>query len=114
MEIVASSANVEFRADAPGPENSGAGGNGRLGLPPYRDEGVPGRGLPFKSGGSYRKSTGGGLPNSEEPLEGLHDRVGEALPFAVYGTYCVSEDAIEGAVSRIEGAREYVDVTEGW
>ncbi len=35
-----------------GPENRGAGGKGRFGLPPYFDDGVPGRGLPFISAGS--------------------------------------------------------------
>jgi hypothetical protein len=33
-------------------ENSGAGGRGLLGLPPYCEDGVPGRGLPLMSGGS--------------------------------------------------------------
>jgi hypothetical protein len=32
-----------------GPENNGAGGNGRRGLPPYLELGVPGRGLPLIS-----------------------------------------------------------------
>jgi hypothetical protein len=53
IETVASSANVELRAPAPGPENSGAGGSGLLGLPPYLDDGVPGRGEPLISDGSY-------------------------------------------------------------
>ena len=35
-----------------GPENNGAGGNGRFGLLLYLDEGVPGRGLPLRSAGS--------------------------------------------------------------
>ena len=34
-------------------ENSGAGGSGLRGLPPYCDEGVPGLGLPLRSTGSY-------------------------------------------------------------
>lgn len=46
------------------PEKSGAGGSGRLGLPgrppPYLDDGVPGRGLPFKSAGSYETLEAGG------------------------------------------------------
>lgn len=46
------------------PANNGAGGNGRLGLPgrppPYRDEGVPGRGLPLMSAGSYETDDAGG------------------------------------------------------
>ena len=35
-----------------GLENRGAGGKGRFGLPPYFDDGVPGRGLPLISAGS--------------------------------------------------------------
>lgn len=77
---MASSAKTELRADAPGPEKSGAGGSGRLGLPPYREEGVPGLGLPFRSGGSYCRLVGGGLPNSEALPEGVHGRVGDCLP----------------------------------
>jgi len=46
------------------PENNGAGGSGRLGLPgrppPYLDDGVPGRGLPFKSAGSYENDDAAG------------------------------------------------------
>lgn len=62
---------------AAGPENNGAGGRGRLGLPPYCEEGVPGRGLPFISGGSYAIFEGGGLGMSDERLEGVHGRTGE-------------------------------------
>lgn len=41
------------------PANSGAGGRGLLGeLPPYLD-GVPGRGLPLISAGSYAFEAGG-------------------------------------------------------
>lgn len=35
------------------PANSGAGGKGRLGLPPYLLDGVPGLGEPLMSAGSY-------------------------------------------------------------
>ena len=43
-------------------ENNGAGGSGRLGLPGllYREDGVPGLGLPFKSDGSYDADDAGG------------------------------------------------------
>ena len=80
--MVASSANVELRADAPGPENNGAGGNGLLGLPPYLEEGVPGLGLPLRSAGSKDRFEGGGLLSSEEPREGVQGRVGDVLPLA--------------------------------
>lgn len=54
-----------------GPANNGAGGNGRLGLPPYRVLGVPGRGLPLISARSYW-----GLVQSVERA-GLQGRKGE-------------------------------------
>ena len=66
--------------DAPGPEKRGAGGNGLLGLPPYLEDGVPGLGLPLRSAGSKDRFEGGGLLYSEEPLEGVHGRVGDVLP----------------------------------
>lgn len=34
------------------PAKRGAGGKGRLGLPPYLVDGVPGLGMPFRSAGS--------------------------------------------------------------
>ena len=68
MEMVASSANVELRALLA--ENNGAGGRGRLGEPPYLDEGVPGLGSPSRSTGSNLAPTGGGLENSLEFLKG--------------------------------------------
>ena len=61
IEIVASSAKIEFLAEAPGPEKSGAGGNGRLGLPPYLEDGVPGLEPPLISDGSKLIFAGGGL-----------------------------------------------------
>jgi hypothetical protein len=44
IEMVASSAKIEFGFLPPAPANNGAGGRGRRGLPPYLDEGVPGLG----------------------------------------------------------------------
>ena len=82
--MVASSAKVELRADPPGPENRGAGGSGRLGLPPYLLEGVPGLGVPFISAGSNWRFVGGGRLKSEEPLPVSHDRVGDVLPVGEY------------------------------
>ena len=67
-------------------ENSGAGGSGLLGLPPYCDEGVPGRGLPLISGGSYETRDG---------VEGLTGERG----FAVGG-------GIDGARPKLELGRE--------
>jgi hypothetical protein len=113
IEIVASSAKVEFRAEAFGPEKRGAGGRGLLGLPPYLDDGVPGLGLPLRSAGSNCRF-GGGLLNSEEPLEGVQGLVGEFRPVGEYAVYEVSGAAIVGAVSIIDGARECEEITVGW
>jgi hypothetical protein len=112
IEIVASSAKAEFRAEALGPENRGAGGKGLLGLPPYLDEGVPGLGLPLRSAGSNCKF-GGGLLNSEEPLEGVQDLVGEVRPDGEYGAYEVSGGAIVGVVSTTDGTLECDEITVG-
>lgn len=71
--VVSSVRSFEFLEDADG-ANRGLGGSGRLGLPPYFDEGVPGLGLPFISEGSYKLSIGGGR------LEGVHGLVGELRP----------------------------------
>jgi hypothetical protein len=49
---VSSAGPFEVRMLAAGPENSGAGGSGRTGLPEYLEDGVPGRGLPLTSAGS--------------------------------------------------------------
>ena len=66
------------------PAKSGAGGNGLIGLPPYLLDGVPGRGLPLMSAGSYAMIDGGRLEELEEvrdgdDLEGVYDRAGDAL-----------------------------------
>lgn len=47
-------------------------------------------------------------------LQDLLDLVGDCLPLAEYGTYCESRGAIGGAVSIMDGAREWDDVTDGW
>ena len=62
--------------------NNGCGGRGRLGLPPYADDGVPGLGLPLICSGSYATLEAGGRGHElvVDPLEGVHGRVGEALP----------------------------------
>jgi hypothetical protein len=64
------------------PEKRGAGGSGRLGLPPYVEAGVPGLGLPLRSAGSYLVVTGGGRAYSEEPRDGVHGRVGDVPSLA--------------------------------
>lgn len=61
------------------PAKSGAGGSGRFGEPPYCDDGVPGRGPPFMSAGSYGTLVAGGRAYSLDPrgvpyvFEGLCD-----------------------------------------
>ena len=86
------------------PENNGAGGRGRFGLPLYFEEGVPGRGLPLRFTGSYGISDGGGRDDSEEVRERV-DRVGELRP-GMYGRYDGRLPAVGtsfGAVSKIDG-----------
>jgi hypothetical protein len=75
-------------------EKSGAGGRGLRGLPPYCEEGVPGRGLPFRSGGSYATLEGGGLLQSVDIREGVEGLTGDR-GFAV-------GRGIEGARPRLE------------
>ena len=58
------------------PANNGAGGSGRLESPPYRDDGVPGRGLPFRCSGSYGTVEGG---RAQELREGVHGLPGEPI-----------------------------------
>ena len=88
-----------------GPENNGAGGSGLFGLPLYLDDGVPGRGLPLRSEGSYAIGDGGGFEESEELLEGDTDRVLEFLA-GMKGRYegaSAAEGARLGALSNMEG-----------
>jgi hypothetical protein len=107
METAVSSAKVGFRALAPGPENSGAGGSGLRGLPPYLDEGVPGLGLPLRSAGSnWTFVGGGGLPRSEEPRDGVHECIEDPRPLGENRSYVLSGAGIAGAPSTIDGARE--------
>ena len=51
------------------PANSGCGGRGRFGEPPYCVEGVPGLGLPLMSAGSNGTLLGGGRLYSFDTLE---------------------------------------------
>ncbi len=122
--VVASLSPFDTPLAAADPENNGAGGSGRLGLPPYCEEGVPGRGLPLISGGSYATFEGGGLGISDDPLDGVHGRTGEDRPDergicdetfdteggGMYGTCSSTEedrdgdnDAVDGWKDRAEG-----------
>ena len=74
---------------------------------------MPGLGLPLRSAGSYCRFIGGGLLNSEDPLEGVQGRVGDMRPLGEYGTYEESRVGIVGAVSIIDGARECEEITDG-
>ena len=71
---------------APLTEKSGAGGSGLRGLPPYNDDGVPGRGLPLMSAGSYE---------TREGVEGLTGERGFAVG-----------RGMDGALPRLELGRE--------
>lgn len=111
MFTVASSAKAcESRAEL---EKSGAGGSGRLGLPPYLEDGVPGLGLPFKSEGSNDKFVGGGRENSETLDEGVHGLCGEPASLLAMGTFVESGGGMARVSSLIELARERDDVTLG-
>lgn len=86
MDILAS---VRSLLDSPRetglpPANRGAGGSGRFGLwlPPYREDGVPGLGLPWICSGSKETLEAGGLghslPTAEVPTaDGVHGLEGE-------------------------------------
>lgn len=112
MFTVASSAKVcELRAEL---EKSGAGGSGRLGLPPYFEEGVPGRGLPLRSDGSNDRLVGGGRENSEILDEGVHGLCGEPLSLLEKGTYVESGGGMARVSPLIELSLEGDDVTLGW
>lgn len=62
--------------DAGRPANKGLGGRGRFGLLLYCEDGVPGRGLPLMSTGSYGMLTGG-RDQSVDALDGVHGLLGE-------------------------------------
>ena len=78
--MLAESAGVIFESRDTGLAlaNNGAGGRGLLGLPPYREDGVPGRGLPLICSGSKETDDAGG--RGQSPEEGVHGRAGEPLP----------------------------------
>ena len=50
-----------------------------MGLPPYREDGVPGLGLPLMCSGSYDTFDAAGRGQSLDPREGVHGRMGETL-----------------------------------
>lgn len=103
---VASPRSCDVRLDAGGPEKRGAGGSGLRGLPPYFEDGVPGRGPPCKSAGSYGIFAGGGREDSDDVRES-NDRVGDReLLLGLYGIYggaLLIGGGMFGAVSRMEG-----------
>jgi hypothetical protein len=115
--VVVSPRSADDRTDDCGPENNGAGGRGRMGLPPYLDDGVPGRGLPLRSAGSYGMLDGGGRDESDDVRDGEYIREGEfrrGMNGKYEGASAVG-GAIVGAVSRMEGDRDRGrDAAEGW
>lgn len=94
-----------------GAANNGAGGNGRLGLPPYLVLGVPGRGLPLRSARSYDElETDGGAGGRVQSVEraGLQGRNGEPGRDEYSGAS--TTEAVGGGMAgtrrRLEGGRE--------
>ena len=94
----------------PEAEKSGAGGRGRRGLPPYVEAGVPGRGLPLRSAGSYRELSGGGREYSDA-ADGVQGLLGELSMPVSYDTYewVGSEGGGMLGGSRIEECRESIE-----
>lgn len=95
-----------------GAANNGAGGNGRLGLPPYLVLGVPGRGLPLISARSYcvlvTDAVAFGRTQSVERA-GLHGRRGDPGRDEYSGLS--TADAVVGGGNtgtrrRLDGGRE--------
>ena len=82
------------------PANNGAGGSGRRGLPPYFDDGVPGRGLPFRSAGSYTTLADGGRVQSDGSLSG--DVGLEGVPRSGEMCLAAAGGGIAGVVPRLE------------
>ena len=94
-----------------GAVNNGAGGNGRRGLPPYLELGVPGRGLPLRSARSYCElKTDGGLGALAHSPTWLGDqgRVGEPGRDEYSGTSTtdVAGGGMFGAFRMLEAGRE--------
>jgi hypothetical protein len=91
---------------------SGAGGKGLRGLPPYAEEGVPGRGLPFKSAGSYEATDGVGRVQSVDVREGVEGRTGdERSGDRSLGTLAVGRGNV-GVCPRLEPGLEWVVIVE--
>lgn len=84
---------------------SGAGGRGRRGLPPYLEDGVPGRGLPFISAGSYETLEGGGLDQSEEARVGVSGRMGDERSGETFRGFAIGRGMV-GAWPRLEPGLE--------
>ena len=84
---------------------SGAGGRGRRGLPPYWEDGVPGRGLPLISAGSYGTVGGGGRDQSEEPRVGVSGLMDEARSGEIFRGLAVGRGMV-GVWPRLEPGLE--------
>jgi hypothetical protein len=79
----------------------GAGGSGLRGLPPYLEDGVPGRGLPFMSAGSYGTLGGGGRDQSEEPRVGVSGRIADERSGEIFRGFAVGRGMV-GVWLRLE------------
>lgn len=122
MVIIADSVRSVSKDNGLPPAKSGAGGNGLLGEPPYCDDGVPGRGVPLMSAGSYGTVDAGGRAYSFESRAGDRDLVGdcEARDDGRYVAYsgfgaCMFVGRISGALSNTDGSLDSGrEAREGW
>lgn len=94
-----------------GAANNGAGGNGRLGLPPYLVLGVPGRGLPLISARSYCVLViDGAAVGRTQSVEraGLHGRKGDPGrdEYSGLSTADAAGGGNTGTRRRLEGGRD--------
>lgn len=96
------------------PAKSGAGGSGRFGLPPYSDDGVPGRGEPLSSAGSYGMFIGGGRIQSVFCWEGVHDLDGESDRMGDRGGIYVEVSLLGGGMAGMSSRTDLLRACIGW
>lgn len=96
------------------PAKSGAGGSGRFGLPPYSDEGVPGRGEPLSSAGSYGMFIDGGRIQSVFCCEGVHGLDGESDRIGDRGGMYAEASLLGGGMAGMSSRTDLLRACIGW